>query len=78
MNDLALDAASSHATLSHEDRELAVTYGIEARRHHAERAWTDIQHELAAGWARMRGYRRAEWPDVVGHVEAAGNRAIRR
>ena len=77
MNDLALDAASSHATLSHEDRELAVTYGIEARRHHAERAWTHKPPERAAGGARWRGFGRAVGPAVVAHVEAAWNGAIR-
>lgn len=77
MNDLALDAASSRATLSREDRELAVTYGIEARQHHIGRAWADIQHDLAVGWSRIRGYRRAEWPEVADHVEAAWHGAIR-
>ncbi|RDZ26314.1 hypothetical protein [Lysobacter silvisoli] len=77
MNDLAWDAASSRVSLSREDWDLAVTYGIEARLHHSGRAWTDIHHELAAGWARMRGYRRAHWQDVAAHVEAAWHGAIR-
>lgn len=57
------------AGLPREVDELAVTYGVEARRLHADQDWEAVRDDLAAGWPRIRR-ERFEWRDVACRVEA--------
>lgn len=63
--------AASAAALSHETRELAITYGLGARLHHGERHWFDIRDDLARGWERLCGRECVPWTQVEGDVEGA-------
>lgn len=65
--------------LSRGDIEYARTYGVEARRHHYDREWTDVRHALSEGWSRMRSST-VPWDAVEPDVQAgwrAGGGAVR-
>lgn len=71
MIDSALKPATSARALTRDEEDLALTYGIEARRHHGACAWDDVEPTLAEGWPRLRNRSHLEWVDVAEHVEAA-------
>lgn len=63
---------------SRTDIECARTYGVEARRHHFDREWDEVQASLAAGWTRVRVSPATDWstiePDVHAGWESAASR----
>lgn len=66
-----LDSKRCKHTLHRDEQDLALTYGIEARRHYGDRAWAEVEPALAAGWPRLRDRSALEWIDVMEHVQAA-------
>ncbi|MBW3549960.1 MAG: hypothetical protein KY442_03795 [Proteobacteria bacterium] len=75
MEHRALDRTPSNApprrTLRRDEEALALTYGVEARRHYGDRAWSEVEPKLACGWPRLRNRSRTEWADVADRVQAA-------
>lgn len=65
---------ASGLDVSQADIEFARTYGVEARLHHFDRDWTEVQPALAQGWQRMRSAAVVPW-DVVESEVHAGWRA---
>lgn len=55
---------------SRSDIDCARTYGAEARFHHFDREWGEVQAALAAGWIRVRGNTDAEWTVIEPEVHA--------
>ncbi|MEG3192436.1 hypothetical protein [Lysobacter sp. D1-1-M9] len=80
MEQRALDRTPSDASprrmLRRDEEALALTYGVEARRHYGDRAWSEVEPELASGWSRLRKRSRTEWADVADRVEAAWSCAL--
>lgn len=71
MRGSTLDRIHFRQTLHRDEEDLALTYGIEARRHYGDCAWIEVEPALAAGWPRLRDRSALEWTDVVEHVQAA-------
>lgn len=61
---------------SRTDVECARTYGVEARQHHFDRDWTEVQASLAAGWTRVRENPATDWSAVEPDVHAGWESAF--
>ena len=58
------------ATVSRDIESLALTYGVEARRHYGDCSWDDVCVHLAAGWPRLCAARGPGWEAVAGLVRS--------
>ena len=53
------------ATVSRDIESLALTYGVEARRHYGDCSWEDVRPKLAAGWPRLCASNEPAWDAVA-------------
>lgn len=53
------------ATVSRDIESLALTYGVEARRHYGDCSWDEVRLRLAAGWPRLCRPHEPGWDAVA-------------
>lgn len=53
------------ANVSRDIESLAITYGVEARRHYGDCSWDDVRLRLAAGWPRLCTSHEPDWDAVA-------------
>ncbi len=65
------DASPDVAKVSQDIEYLAITYGVEARRHYRDCGWDEVRQRLAAGWPRLCAPREPGW-DVIAPLVRSG------